>query len=265
MKFLLFALIISAFDTQGQNINMDSLNKIVKEGICRSESEKCKEAQIAYIKSCEKIGDYYYELKKYNTALKYYLLVAELGVYTDGELQDNDVIKLRNLISMKAGSMYLTGAGVRRDKKKAFMLFYKTPTFLSNAEKLKYSNLLFKSKRRFIAIPFNNSKTDSSVCFGINPFFLNDSLTAFELSNAIFKSQQKKMRYNKSIEYEIQLTFGDLNINVVNQGDLFRLLDNLKKYLENKMPNSISINVNHVASGYNYQSIVLPKLYVKAR
>jgi hypothetical protein len=56
---------------------------IKKEKICTGYNERCKQGQIKYIQACEKLGDYYFKIKKYRSALKYYLTVADLGVYTN--------------------------------------------------------------------------------------------------------------------------------------------------------------------------------------
>ena len=262
--FLTLSIIFFNIASQSQPINIHSLKKIINKGICIEESEKCELDQVQYIKACDRTGDYYYGLKNYKTALRYYLLVAYLGVYTDGELQSDEPIRLRNKIAIKAGNMFLYGIGTKRNRKAAFFLYYSTPIFYTDAEKIKYSELFFKNTCRFYKNYVGDKNNDSLCRFAINPFFINDTTTALQLCNTVIK-KYKHNQPSAFSRFEIKITFGSLNVNIATQACLYRVMEYLKGYLERKNTSPVSIEINFEGQGYNYHSFVLPELSVKAR
>ena len=258
-----FCFILCTIHLQSQNVNLKYLNKLVKAGICTEPngnlSKDCAEKQIQYINACEEIGDDYYKNKNYKHALKYYELVAYLGTYTDGELQDDKTIKLRNKVAEKAANIYYYGIGVKRDTKAAFYLYFRPPLFYSDSQKLHYSKLFFNNQSRIFYTVEKKINSDSIFKFGINPFYITDLNVAMKLANEIENILSKYKKSDTSI-LKITFFYGGLIQNISNQAYLNRQEDWLEAHLRKKIKNQISIELIISKEGYKYHSLVLPML-----
>jgi hypothetical protein len=258
---LLMLLYLNCINSQAQEINLNYLDKIVKVGLCKTESENCIQNQIEYISASKKLGDYYYKMKKYKKAFKYYMLSANLGVYTDGELQDDRPIRLRNIVSAKAGDMYFYGLGVERNIKMAFLLHYHVPVFYDSSLRAKYSKLYFKNTNRFHIISKNNSSSDSSICIGINPFYITEKTTPVSL-NYKLNNIKTRMEADTTLQCKVELTYGILSMNIINQSYLSRFLDDLKEYFPKNLLDRTSFEIIPKKDGCLYKSLILPKLII---
>jgi hypothetical protein len=261
-----FCFILCFSYLHSQNVNLKYLNKLVKAGICRelnsTLSKDCEEKQIQYINACETLGDYYYKIKNYKYALKYYQLVAFLGTYTDGELQDDKTIKLRNKVAEKAADIYYYGIGVKKDTKAAFYLYFRPPLFYSDFQRLHYSKLFFNSQRQIFYPVEKKINSDSIFKFGINPFYITESSVAAKLANEIENILSKCKKSDTSI-LKIKFFYGGLIQNMSNQAYLNRQEDWLEVNLRKKIKNQISIELIVSKEGYKCHSLVLPMLLLE--
>lgn len=244
---------------------MASFNRVVNKGVCKDDSKGCEKQQLRYIDACEKLGDYYYGLRKYKTALKYYLLPSYLDTYTDGELQRDEPIKLRNKVAAKAGDMYVKGLGSEKNLQKAFNLYYLLPGFLTDSIKSQYSRLIFGNNKSFYTSLKSNILIDTVSSFGINPFYLTNMKTAMGL-NVKLRNIEQRMITDSSLRCTITINYGMLNLSELNQGYLNRFLDNIKKQVkENFLKEKFSFEVIINNEGYNYKFFSLPKLNIIVR
>jgi hypothetical protein len=259
MKFFLI-IIFSSFSVRlnGQSaITIKKLNQIIKKGICREETWSCEKKQIKYLEACDVMGDYYFKKKIFKKSLEYYTIAADLGIYTDGELQSDKTIRVRNKISLKAADFYIKGLGTKKDLQEAFGFVYRVPIFLSSKQKIYYSKLFFNTTDNiFFSTPLIN---DSVINIGINPFFIQDSLTIdllFAKLSPILKNTTQKT------EFQITISYGDLVMNIVNQGNLTRILSLLEEKLQ-AIPNTkIFADMNSENIGYKIHDFNFPQLSV---
>ncbi len=261
-KFTLFIfLFIFHCNSFCQTVALNKLKDVVKNGICIIESEKCMQKQVKYIKACEKLGDYYFKVKKFKTALSYYMKVADLDIYTDGELQYDEPIMLRNTVSEKAGNIYFYGLGVKEDWQLALALHDRTPNNHSKKIKDKYSKLYF-GDNDYYYVNNENYLNDSIKIFGINPFYINDTNMTVQLSKDLMYVATK-MKKDSTLRCKIEVTYGLLSLNIVNQSYLNRLLDYLTIYLNEKGNEKFIAEISIIEDGIVHKSFNLPKLSVR--
>jgi hypothetical protein len=184
-----------------------------------------------------------------------------LGTYTDGELQSENTIELRNKIAAKAGDIYYYGLDVKKNRIKAFYQYYRLPVFYSDEEKAKYSRLLFNNTKYYYE-PIKKIKKQNIISFGINPFYLKDTSTASNLRNKLDLIQSDMTKRN-TLRCEIVITYGMLFPGQVSQAYLNLLLDNLKKFIKSDLIERFSFNVIISEKGYKYKEYILPELIIK--
>lgn len=264
MKKIFVVILVSfSFSTFSQP-NVPALKKIVHAGVCREDSEICIERQMKYLKACNSLGDYYNKMKQYKKALKYFMLAAELGTGTDGELQIDKTIKLRNDIAEKAGYMYYNGVGTHKDIQTAFWLHHRGPRFHTAEQKDIYSKLYFNNTKRFYSTSTSNEFSDSVNSYGVNPFYLLSTSTVKKFVS-LMNPLLLKMNNDTSITASLIITYGQLPLTMSNQADLYTLIERIHSHLPENLKRRISFDREISEESVNYKGFALPKLSITVK
>jgi hypothetical protein len=171
MKFisLIIVILFYCYHPANSQSNIDSLKRIIKRGIDCNTSDACMPKKIRYIKACGALGDYYSKKKDNKSALRYYLLAADITDGVDSELGEEMIaIKLRDKICLKAGDIYFKGIGVTKDHDKA-LHYHAKGLFFSPSFPIKYSYQYFQDT----ALIFIADSTMDSIIYVVNPFLAN--------------------------------------------------------------------------------------------
>ena len=226
MRYInLIILFSTSIFCNGQKINLLDLNKIIEKGICSERNKACLIKQLKYLNACNSLGDYYFRLKNYKLALKYYLTGSDIGEYTEAPLEFDKPIILRNKISEKTGNIYYYGYGTKINKEKAFFFHCRYPMFLTKKQRIKYSKLYFNSGNQKVLLKIDSSENTKSI--GLNPFFI-DNNSLFKNLDSQFSFYEKKLIADTNLTCKINITYGSLLVSEINEHYLNAIISNLK-------------------------------------
>jgi hypothetical protein len=262
MRKLIFAFLLftSHFGfSQPQFLQRNLL--IIKKGFCRDETRNCINAAISYLKACDSLGNYYYDLKDYKNAFKYYSLVANLRTsHADGDLIDNDtVLKTHNFISVKAGDMLFLGLGCKKDLVASYQFHNSLPNYLPIAERNRLSKLHFNTIKDIFPL----SITDTFQQFAINPFYIYDIATTKKIDDYL-RNIDEKITVDTSLRCTIVLNKGAFPLSELSQGYLALFIRKLKIPRNSKFSSHYSTDIEFDDSpGYEISGILFPTLFVK--
>ncbi|MDB5199438.1 MAG: hypothetical protein JWO92_1401 [Chitinophagaceae bacterium] len=269
--FILFFTPVCVFSQAKPTSYADSLKKIINKGLCNSDTKACIKQQIGYIKSCEKLGDYYTNLylqkkiKENRTGLKYYLLAANLTDGTDSDLADNEVTyTLRNKVALKTGDLYFRGTGIPKDLNKALYYHHRGLMYsMTNKKESYYSHLYFHNTELIYEI--KSLLADSLRVFAVNPFYMRRKLLIKNL-NGLLNNCLEKLKSDTSIYCLIQANVPRmLGSQLYGQAWMSKFLNDLQVYFidSNINSNRITLNIKFENEECLYKSYKLPCLNIK--
>ncbi len=119
--------------------------------------------------------------------------------------------------------------------------------------------LIFENKDFFYSHKEEYGVFHDSVCFGINPFYITNTNTAFQISEKL-SELQVKMQNDTTLKCKVEINYGMLVLSMMTQAYLNIFLDNLKAYIKKDILNRFSFEVIIENRGYRYKSFELPEL-----
>lgn len=264
MRLLYFVLLtLSGFIARGQNSRAVNM-RIIEEGLCRVGSAKCVEKGLRYMKACEQVGNYYYQLKNYRAAFKFYSLVADLSTSdVDGDFEEDErLLKLHTVLCWKVGDMLFAGLGVKANRVAAYYYHNSVPFYLTKKKREQFSQLHFNTTDKFYAYPAVMKRSDSSQQFSINPFFIYDP----QAGSRVCKELQffdEKLQADTALKCHMVMMRGCIPMSELGQSYLNRFQDNLPVLKESKFASRYTLDIEfNDSTSRRFNGIQFPTLVV---
>lgn len=180
----------------------------VKKGLCQTDSKNCRKNTDEYIRACSDVGDYYYSLKKFNKAIRFYSIARKINLDGHGKFGLYDMSPAGKAAYLhtyeKSGVMDLKGLGTKPDTLSALYNLTEYIYAFSKEKRSEFSKILFKSDNPVLDTA-NFSGTDSAMDIFINPFYMDESSLLVSLDKYMQKIYSRLNRENNLI-CELSLT-----------------------------------------------------------
>ena len=151
----------------------------------------------AYANACILLGDYYYQEKKYEQAIKAYRNLADFSETHDDDFSSNyggKFVEKYSIALEKVGLMYFNGIGMKKDASEALYYLNRHPNHFMREKRLLFSTLFFSNQISYIK--FSEKQADTILKLAINPFLIYDTLTAADVASYI------KIELKNKVDFE---------------------------------------------------------------
>ncbi|GAB2843093.1 hypothetical protein [Ferruginibacter profundus] len=205
---------------------MNNYFKVIRSGICETDSKKCQDKIKKYFEACEFVGDYYYTQKRYYQAINYYKKVSEINLdghgFWDLVSLDSKSQSIYGKIIKKLGDMSFDGVGQRKNIVDAFYYYNIMPSPFSFEQIGQFSLKIFGDSTRVF---FDSARSnDSFKIFYINPFYITDFKTIL-FFNKFMNEMDNKLLTDGSLQCYFKISI--LNFSEIGQARSHIFIDGL--------------------------------------